>query len=100
MSFGNKPFFLGTQSIEVINLSDFLLNKEKEIDVLKIDTEGYEFNILRGIQPSDFRKIKYIYFEHHYDLMIDKKYKFRDINNLLKKNNFQKLKIKMKFKII
>ena len=33
---------------------------------------------------------KYIYFEHHYDLMIDKKYKFRDINNLLKKNNFSK----------
>ena len=30
--------------------------------------------------------------------MIDKKYKFRDINNLLKKNNFQKLKIKMKFR--
>ena len=72
LSFGNKPFFLGTQSIKVVNLSDFLLNKEEKIDVLKIDTEGYEFNILSGIQSSDFKKIKFIYFEHHYDLMIKK----------------------------
>jgi len=99
LSFGSKKFFLGTQIIKVVNLSEFILNKETKIDILKIDTEGYEFYILNGIQKPDFRKIRYIYFEHHYDLMIDKKYKFRDINELLKVNNFSlKFKIRMKFR--
>ena len=99
LSFGSNKFFLGTQTIKVVNLSEFILHKENKIDILKIDTEGYEFNILNGVHDSDFKKIRYIYFEHHYDLMIDKKYKFRDINELLKKNNFSlKLKIRMKFR--
>lgn len=94
-----KSFFLGVQDIEVVNLSEFILNKEKKIDILKIDTEGYEFNILQGIHQLDFKKIRFIYFEHHYDLMIDKKYKFEDINKLLKDNNFSlKFKLKMKFR--
>ena len=100
LAFGkNKNFFKDKQKIEVKNLSDFILDKEKKIDILKIDTEGYEFNILKGINSIDFKKIKFIYFEHHYDLMIEKGYKFYDINRLLKKNNFtQKYKIKMKFR--
>jgi len=94
-----KSFFLGVQDIDVVNLSEFILNNEKKIDILKIDTEGYEYNILRGIHKLDFKKIRFIYFEHHYDLMIDKKYKFHDINKLLKKYNFSlKYKLKMKFR--
>ena len=99
LSLGNKPFFLGKQTITVVNLSDFLLSKENKIDILKIDTEGYEYNILKGIQKFDFKKIRYVYFEHHYDLMIEKKYKFKDINEFLKTNNFLlKFKIRMKFR--
>ena len=95
----NNTFFLGSQKVKVVNLSKFILEKEKVIDVLKIDTEGFEFNILKGIEKKDFEKINYIYFEHHYDLMIKKQYKFSDINHLLKKNDFhQKLKIKMKLR--
>ena len=94
-----KPYFVDSQEIEVINLSEFLLKKENKIDILKIDTEGYEFNILKGISKEDFKKIKFIYFEHHYDLMIDKKYKFSDINKLLKSYNFTlKYKLRMKFR--
>ena len=38
-------------------------------------------------------------FEHHYHSMIIKKYKFRDINNMLVKNNFRQLyKSKMPFR--
>ena len=81
------------------NLSEFLLSKESRIDILKIDTEGYELNILKGISKEDFKKIKLIYFEHHYDLMIAKGYKFSDINKLLKNNNFTlKHKLRMKFR--
>lgn len=94
-----KSYFIDRQEIEIVNLSDFLLNKEDYIDILKIDTEGYEMNILHGISKTDFKKIKYIYFEHHYDLMLDKKYKFNDVNKLLKKNNFSlKYKLRMKFR--
>lgn len=92
-------FFLKPQDIEVVNLSEFLLYKEKKFDVLKIDTEGYEYNILKGIKHNDFKKIRFIYFEHHYDLMINKGYKFSEINNLLTSNNFiMKYKLKMKFR--
>ena len=70
-----------------------------KIDILKIDTEGYEYNILKSLDNKDFSKIRFIYFEHHYDLMIKKNYKFSDIDRLLKKNNFEKVfKIKMKFR--
>ena len=90
---------MSVQDINVVNLSEFLLKKKNKIDILKIDTECFELNILKGISKEDFKKIKFIYFEHHYDLMIDKGYKFSDINKLLKNNNFTlKYKLRMKFR--
>lgn len=88
------------QKIRVINLSKIIHeNNISIIDILKIDTEGFEFNILKGIKEIDLKKIRYIYFEHHYDLMIKKGYSFSDINKLLIKNNFKKIfKIRMKFR--
>jgi len=75
------------------------VNDLKNIDILKIDTEGYELNILKGIYQDHFNKIKYIYFEHHYDLMIKKNYKYPDIKIFLNKNSFYlAFKIKMKFR--
>ena len=96
----NKEFIKKKQEINITNLSKIILNnKIKEIDVLKIDTEGYEYNILKGIENYDFIKINYIYFEHHFDLMINKGYKLSDINKLLNKNNFyKKYKLKMEFR--
>jgi len=96
----NENYFKDKQTVNVCNLSEFIKdNKIQKIDILKIDTEGYEFNIIDGISETDFRNIKFIYFEHHYDLMINKGYKFSDINKLLKKNNFQKkYKLRMKFR--
>ena len=71
----------------------------KSIDILKVDTEGYELNVLKGIYQDHFNKIKYIYFEHHYNLMIEKNYKYSDIKTFLNKNNFYLVfKIKMKFR--
>ena len=75
------------------------VNHIENIDILKIDTEGYELNILKGINENHFNKIKYIYFEHHYNLMIKKNYKYSDIKIFLNKNNFYlAFKIKMKFR--
>ena len=98
--FFSKKFLSKKQKISVNNLSYFIKrNNLKNIDILKIDAEGYEYNILKGINNLDFKKIRYIYFEHHYDLMIKKGYKFSQINEFLnKKNFFKKYKLRMKFR--
>lgn len=96
----NKDFIKKKQKTKIIKLSKIILdNNIDRINVLKIDTEGYEYNILKGINSIDFKKIDFIYFEHHYDLMIKKKYKFSDINFLLNKNKFyKKYKLKMSYR--
>ena len=72
--------------------------KIEKIDFLKIDTEGYEYEILKGASEN-LKNIKIILFEHHYDDMIKKGYKFSDINNVLLKNNFKQIfKIKMPYR--
>ncbi len=78
--------------ISIVTL-DFFIEKNNidNIDLLKIDTEGYEFNVLKGLSKH-CDKVKLIYFEHHYDDMILKNYKFSDIHNLLKKNGFCMIK--------
>jgi len=85
--------------IETENLSNYMkLNNINLIDFLKIDTEGYEYEILLGLEQN-LSKVKLIMFEHHYDNMIKKNYTFKDINNLLIKNNFKMIfKAKMPFR--
>ena len=65
---------------------------------MKIDTEGYELEVLKGLE-NDIKNVNCVLFEHHYDNMINKGYRFSDINNLLLKNDFkQVLKLKMYFR--
>ena len=106
--FKRKKFFLGLKKhqkmfkekkilvekgIDVIN--KFKINK---IDLLKIDTEGYEYNVIKGFDKS-INKVKFIMFEHHYDLMINKTYKFSSINRYLINNGFyMRYKFKMPFR--
>ena len=72
--------------------------KIKTIDLLKIDTEGYEFKVLKGLGKY-IANIRFIHFEHHFDDMIIKNYNLTEIHNYLKKNNFKKVfKVKMKFR--
>ena len=78
--------------IKIISLDYFIeKNVIKNIDLLKIDTEGYEFNVIKGLAKY-FKIVKLIYFEHHYDDMILKNYKFKDINRLLKSYGFIQIK--------
>ena len=82
-----------------INFKEYLEKKKiDQIDLLKIDTEGYEFEVLKGLKDS-INKVSIILFEHHYDNMIIKGYTFSDIHDLLISNGFQKIyKIKMPFR--
>ena len=99
--FSNKAEYINKKElVKISKTSDFInQNLIKYIDILKIDTEGYEYNVLKGLNNDQFKFIKYIYFEHHYDLMLEKDYKFQDINDFLIKKGFKKsFKIKMKFR--
>lgn len=85
---------------EVITLSNFMRNyKISKVDLLKIDTEGYEIRVLQGIESKDFTKIKFVHFEHHYNDMIIKNYTFADIHSLLVRHDFvKKYKLRMNFR--
>ncbi len=73
-------------------------HKIYKLDFLKIDTEGYEFEILSGAKDK-IKNIDLVLFEHHYHDMIKKNYKFGDVHNLLNRNNFEQIyKAKMPFR--
>ena len=97
--FNKENYILDKQKIKLCTLENefnkFYYNK---IDILKIDTEGFEFDVIKGAKDH-IKKIKYIYFEHHFDSMIIKNYKFSQINEYLIQNNFRQLfKTKMPFR--
>ena len=55
---------------------------------------------LKGLKKY-LNKVDVILFEHHFDSSLIKNYKFSDIHNFLKENNFRKtLKNKMMFRKI
>ena len=85
--------------VKIKTLEDYMnLNNIDKISFLKIDTEGYEYEILKGLKKK-IKLVNMIMFEHHYDNMIIKDYTFRDINNFLIMNNFSQIyKIKMPFR--
>lgn len=88
----DKNSFQHKVPIEIITLDYFIEKKRIEnVDLLKIDTEGYEFNVLKGLSKHN-QKIKLVYFEHHYDDMIIKNYKFGDIHQLLENYGFKMIK--------
>jgi FkbM family methyltransferase len=97
--FYNKKEYFINKKTKLITLNNFFdENKLKNADYLKIDTEGYEFFVLKGFNKY-IKNVKVIHFEHHYDNMLMKKYKFSDIHNLLINNNFyNSFKIKMFFR--
>ena len=86
-------------TIDVIKLDDYInKNKIENIDLLKIDTEGFEFSVLKGTDKN-LKYIRAIYFEHHFDNLIIKNYNLSDIHDYLIANGFKKyFKIKMKFR--
>ncbi len=86
-------------NVEIDCLYDFMIKQSiNKIDILKIDTEGYEFKVIKGAKDK-IKDIRYIYFEHHFDDMLQKNYSFSNIHDYLTKNGFTKqFKVKMFFR--
>ncbi len=95
----NYENFFEEKMVKTIPLDKYLYeNKIIDIDLIKIDTEGHEFEILNGLKEN-IKNVKTIIFEHHYDNMIKKNYTFSNIHTFLTKNSFEKVfKIKMPFR--
>jgi FkbM family methyltransferase len=56
--------------VDVIRLSDFIQEQGiTDIHILKIDTEGHEYNCLEGLFSGDIPLINFIQLEHHNDDM-------------------------------
>ncbi len=98
-NFFKKKKYLSPIEIKIFSLKNFILSKKIDfIDLLKIDTEGYEFNVIKGL-GDEINKVKLIHLEHHFDDMVLKNYKLTDIHNYLIQNHFKKVfKVKMMFR--
>lgn len=81
-----------SHSVKIIVLDDFLISQNiKEIDLLKIDTEGNEFNVLLGCKEFlKNRKVKAIHFEFN-EMNIVSKVSFKDFWDYLKDYEFYRI---------
>ena len=99
LGFSKKDLILNKELVKIETL-DFVMKKKnfKKIDLIKIDTEGFEYDVLLG-SVKLLKKTRMILFEHHFDNMIIKKYTFGKIHNFLISNNFKRIfKLKMPFR--
>ena len=73
--------------VRQITLSDYIKNKKvRTIDLLKIDTQGYELNVLKGIKKQDLFKIKIILLEVNFWDYYEKMTSFYEIEKILGRN--------------
>ena len=92
-----KNIIQNTIAIKTLTLDNYIKSRNiKNIDLLKIDTEGHELDVLKGsFESLKKNKIKYILIELHFHKMY-KNYSKKKIENFLKKNGFLLIK-KFKF---
>jgi len=78
-------------NVKVITLSAYINNNiSSDIDVIKIDVEGHEFECLKGLfNTSISSNIHLIQLEHHNDDMYENSISFNQINDILNRNNFK-----------
>ena len=93
--FGVKNMTFKQVKVKSVRLDSILFVKNfQKVDLLKIDTEGHELEVLKGLGKK-IQKVKYILIEFHNDL-IYQKYNPKKIHNYLIRNNFS-LKAKFEF---
>ena len=86
-----KNMTANLEKVQVLTLDQvFEKKKIKGIDLIKIDTEGHEYEVIYGAQNA-IKNINYILIEFHMD-KIYKNYDPNKINDFLIENNFICLK--------
>ena len=90
MLIGSKKNYIDKYSIKTTSINKFFKNIKLKNCLLKIDVEGYEYNVLAGSE-SKMDEIKYILIEHQFGNMYKNK-NFSEIKNYLYKKKFKILK--------
>ena len=71
--YSGKTNFFKSIKVKQIKLKNYInSNAINKINLLKIDTEGYEFDVLKGLEEK-LKQVEVVIFEHHYHDMIKKK---------------------------
>ncbi len=87
--FFKKEIYKKNLKIKKMMFKDiFKKYKFKTFDLVKIDTEGHEFNILKGM-GGYINKINVLLLEYHYDKSLIKNYSLNQLNSFLVNKNFQ-----------
>ena len=83
-----KNMSYGTELVQTITLDKFMSEHNVDkIDLIKIDTEGHEFNVLKGLK-NQIQNVENILIEfHHRDLFLD--YDPNKIHQYLIDNGFK-----------
>ena len=83
----NKNFISGINlptKIQQDTLSNyFKINKIKNVDILKIDTQGYDENVLKGLKSKDLDKIKVINLEMNFYDFYEKSNSFLNVEKII-----------------
>tara|TARA_B100001057_G_C22839311_1_gene946436 strand:+ start:1497 stop:2258 length:762 start_codon:yes stop_codon:yes gene_type:complete len=86
-----KSYVTSIQKVNIIKLDDYCSNNNiNHIDIVKIDTQGYEDKVLEGsINTIKNNQIKAIVTEIMFDDVYDKYFSFSDIEKFILPNNFR-----------
>jgi len=87
---GSKKNYIDKYSIKTSSINQFFKNIRFKNCLLKIDVEGFEYNVLKG-SKNKMREIKYILIENQFGNLYKNK-SFKEIKKYLYKNNFNILK--------
>ena len=84
-----------SEKVKTITLDHFFEKKRLKIDLLKIDTEGHEYQVLQGAKKLLKKNVRFILIEFHLSKIYNN-YNKKKIEKVLLENNFFLLK-KFKF---
>lgn len=86
-----KNYIITKEKVIIKKLDDYCMeNKINQIDLVKIDTQGYEDKVLEGgINTIKGNKIKAIVTEIMFDDVYDKYFSFSDIEKYIVPHNFR-----------
>jgi len=85
---GSKMNIIKSIQVEQIRLDSIAELKNKEIDIVKLDLQGYELEALKGMQGI-IENIKTITIEVEFIALYQNQALFSDIDIFLRQNNFQ-----------
>ena len=85
---GSKMDVIKTIEVEQTRLDSVAELKDTEIDIVKLDLQGYELEALKGMQGL-IKKIKAITVEVEFIALYENQALFSDIDFFLRQNNFQ-----------